>query len=248
MQRDPISVCIAAFNGSKYIENQIHSIISQLESFDEVIVVDDLSEDETVSVVQAFGDKRVKCYINDRNLGVVATFEKAITLAQNSIVFLSDQDDEWVEGKVEIVLEQLHQLDSDMIIHDGVIVDEAGNEIYDSIYSIRNSGSGILKNFIKDTHMGSCMAFKNDMKKDLLPIPKKIGPAHDLWLGLFAEIMGYKVDFIPHKLLLWKRHNANASSFHRRKLHTIATNRIFIFFNIIGALISKRILKKRVNE
>lgn len=55
-----ISVCIATFNGEKYIKKQIVSIIEQLSDNDEIVISDDGSCDKTVEIIQSFNDKRIK--------------------------------------------------------------------------------------------------------------------------------------------------------------------------------------------
>src|SRR5450759_5141604 len=90
-----ISICMASYNGSRYIERQLLSILCQLGEADEVILVDDHSSDATLEVVERLSDKRIKIYRNGSNEGVLRTFERAIGLASGDIIFLSDQDDVW---------------------------------------------------------------------------------------------------------------------------------------------------------
>ena len=96
-----ISVCMASFNGNKYIKKQLDSILSQLGIDDEVIIVDDASEDDTVSTIMNFNDPRIKLFENENNTGVIASFERSITLAKGEIIFLSDQDDIWLPNKIQ---------------------------------------------------------------------------------------------------------------------------------------------------
>jgi hypothetical protein len=133
----------------------------------------------------------------------------------------------------------MQKYSQDMIIHDGIIVDESGTVIYDSIFNLRKSRKGVIKNLLKDTHMGSCMAFDRKIINNILPIPDNIGPVHDLWIGLISEILRYKVMFIPEKLILWKRHDYNVSSFKRRKLQIILYHRIKLMYHILSFLIMR---------
>jgi len=240
MNRHHISVCIATYNGEKFIGKQLESILKQLSENDEIVIVDDCSADNTVGVIKKLNDPKIQLNENEVNQGVVKAFEKTINLSKNEIIFFSDQDDEWVDDKVGLVLKIMAEEQLDMVIHDGIVVDNCGEVIIDSIFKLRNSRKGIIKNFIKDTHMGSCMAIKRDVAKNVLPIPGNIGPAHDLWIGLVGEILGYKVKFIPDKLLIWKRHRSNTSSFQRRKLYIIVLNRILIFYEVVKFLIKRR--------
>ena len=93
-----ISVCIATYNGEKYIDEQLLSILKQLGPDDEVIIVDDYSKDNTVDKIRKFNDPRVNIYENEVNRSHVYSFGRAISLATSDIIFMSDQDDLWIDG------------------------------------------------------------------------------------------------------------------------------------------------------
>ena len=61
-----ISVCMATYNGEKYIKEQLESILSQIGENDEVIISDDSSTDNTVEIIKAFSDNRIKIYKNTK--------------------------------------------------------------------------------------------------------------------------------------------------------------------------------------
>ena len=71
-----ISVCIATFNGEKYLKLQLFSILSQLDIDDEIIIIDDASTDNTIEIINSFHDERIKIYKNIVNIGFVKSFEK----------------------------------------------------------------------------------------------------------------------------------------------------------------------------
>lgn len=104
------SVAMATYNGEKYIEEQLQSILDQTLPVDEVIIVDDVSQDHTVEIVNRFigshGLKNWICVVNERNLGYGQNFRKAIDLickenGEDRLIFLADQDDYWVKDRVE---------------------------------------------------------------------------------------------------------------------------------------------------
>lgn len=101
-----ISAVLASYNGEKYIAEQLESILNQTRSVDEVIINDDRSTDQTVAVVQSFLLQNSllpswKCAVNEKNLGFAENFRKAMDSASGDLIFLSDQDDLWVEDRVE---------------------------------------------------------------------------------------------------------------------------------------------------
>ena len=88
-----ISVCIASYNGGLYIKDQLNSILSEIESNDELIIVDDCSKDNTVEIIKDFNDYRIKIYQNETNRGPVYTFAKAIEIANNDLIVYRKAED-----------------------------------------------------------------------------------------------------------------------------------------------------------
>ena len=123
-----VSVCLASYNGEKFIREQMESILSELSPFDEVIVCDDGSTDATCSIIMSFNDPRIKLIINNNNIGHVKNFEKVLLLAQGQFIFLSDQDDIWVAGKVQKVIAAFQKNDNiTLVYHNLKPVDVLGN-------------------------------------------------------------------------------------------------------------------------
>ena len=90
-----VSVCIATYNGAGFIKEQLDSILMQIPATAEVLIGDDGSVDETISIVEGFNDPRIRVIRNSSNLGYVRNFENLIENARGDYIFLSDQDDIW---------------------------------------------------------------------------------------------------------------------------------------------------------
>lgn len=202
-----ISVCIATFNAGPYILDQLESILSQLEKDDEVIVFDDRSTDETISIIRGINDARVNIFAQPEQKGVIFNFESALLLAKGDYIFLADQDDVWLPGKVQKCMTALESHIA--VVTDCVIVNDILEPIYPSFFSIRHSKSGLIKNILENSYIGCCMAFRKEILTFAIPFPHKI-PMHDAWLGMVAELLG-NVKFIPEQLLLYRRHQNNLS-------------------------------------
>lgn len=98
-----ISVCMATYNGAKFLTQQLESIIPQLNEEDELVIVDDCSTDNTLRIIQSTNDFRIKIFLNETNRGHVYSFGRALELASNDIIFMSDQDDIWLEGRITCI-------------------------------------------------------------------------------------------------------------------------------------------------
>lgn len=214
MYRKKISVCLATYNGEKYIEKQINSIRAQLGSFDEIIVSDDGSTDNTVSIINNLKDDRIKFFYNKKkqfNYGhyyVSANFENAIKKSTGDIIFLCDQDDIWVSNRVEFLINYLE--DYDLVINNAFIINENEDIVGDSFFSINTKfPRGIFRNLFKPKYHGCCMVFNRGVLDYVLPFPTKL-ILHDSWIGILTEQYG-KVLYTNEKLIFYRRHSSNTS-------------------------------------
>lgn len=227
-----ISVCMATYNGEKYLKEQLDSILSQISSQDELIISDDGSKDKTIDLIQQYQKnyKNIKL-LKGPQLGVQKNFENALKHVKGDIVFLSDQDDVWIKHKVQRVLQEFEQDSISLVLHDAYIVDEKCNIIEDSLFNLRGSKPGFIKNVVKNSYVGCCMAFRKGLLTHCLPFPDKI-EMHDWWIGLVAEKIG-KTSLIHEPYLMYRRHTENVSSFHHHPVSKMVFNRVYFMIQLL---------------
>ena len=235
-----VSVAMAVYNGETYLKEQIDSIMSQLKVNDELVVSLDPSKDASEEIIKSYmnSDSRVKLYYG-KGKGAISNFENAIRHCRNSIIFLADQDDVWQPDKVRRVLAEFENPKAMVVLHNAQVVDEDLNILENSFFSIKNSRKGILRNIIKNSYMGCCMAFRRKCLKNILPFPP-ILPMHDQWIGLCCEWMGEAV-FMEDTLLLYRRHGNNVSEMQHASAAQMLKWRIYIVY----AFLSRNIFKIR---
>ncbi|MBR2658324.1 glycosyltransferase family 2 protein [Candidatus Saccharibacteria bacterium] len=222
---------MATYNGEKYIKEQITSILSQLGKDDELVVSDDGSTDKTLEYVEDFNDKRIKIFDGPKK-GVKQNFANAIAKCKGDVIFLSDQDDVWLDNKVAIVMETFRKEKCQCVVHDAEVFEsDTGKIIFKSFFEWRKSGPGIVKNIWKNTYIGCCMAFTKDMKKYILPVPDDIN-MHDQWIGLICEKKGESV-FLPETLLKYRRHSSNQTKMGHSSVLNMLKKRVHITIRII---------------
>lgn len=202
-----ISVCMAVRNGANFLKEQIVSILTQLGPYDELIISDDHSTDDSIKVAQSLQDKRIRIVRSDRR-GVAHAFEVSLESALGDYIFLADQDDIWAPNKVEVVLK--HLVKHDLVVSDCIVVDEFLGTLEPSFQQAHRSRKGLIRNLIRNSYMGCCMAFRKELLQRVLPFPADI-PVHDIWIGLVSE-MHFRTVFIPDKLVYYRRHRSNAST------------------------------------
>lgn len=222
-RKEKVSVAMATYNGEKYIKEQIKTILNNLDDKDELVISDDGSSDMTIEIINKINDKRIKLLEGPRK-GLKKNFENAIKNTTGDVIFLSDQDDIWMENKVEKVLECFNNNNYILIQHDAVVVDENDKVIYESFAEHRKVKTGVIKNLIKNSYHGCCIAFRKELIKEILPIPDNVY-LHDEWIGIVAELNG-KTYFLDEKLIKYRRHSENTSSFKHLPVKEMFLNRV----------------------
>jgi len=200
-----ISVCMATFNGEKYLKRQLDTILQQLGRDDELVISDDSSNDRTVDIIKSYGDRRIVLLEENHFNSPVFNMQNALKRAQGDYLFLADQDDVWLPGRVEKAVEQLQNYD--LVVCNAFIVDENEKIIHESYFDWKGSAPGFFRNLKKNSFIGCSLAFNRKILNAALPFPKKIS-MHDVWIGLVAECTG-KVLFLNERLMYYRRHDDN---------------------------------------
>lgn len=130
-----ISIALCTYNGEAYIREQVESILKQTLPVDEIVVCDDCSTDNTLSIIESLRkgtNADIRIHRNETNLGVCANFQKAVNLCKGDIIFLSDQDDVWHNDKVETIVNYFyHNQQKQVVFTDGQLIDGSGEAISD---------------------------------------------------------------------------------------------------------------------
>ena len=203
-----VSVCMTTYNGEKYLKRQMDTILDQLNREDELVISDDSSSDKTIGIIKSYDDDRIRLFENNHFKSPVYNLEFALKQARGDVVFLADQDDIWLPGRVQKVIGKLE--DNDLVVCNALIVDQDEKVINESYFQWKGSRPGFWKNWKKNSFLGCSLAFNRRILEAVLPFPGKL-IMHDVWIGLIAESMG-KVYFLDEKLMLYRRHEGNVTA------------------------------------
>ncbi|MCB5273865.1 putative glycosyltransferase EpsE [Arthrobacter sp. SO5] len=231
-----ISVCMAAYNGSLHIEEQIDSILAELGVHDELVVVNDASIDTTAKIIRAIEDPRIRLIEAATNAGYVRTFERALGVARGEYVFLSDQDDIWIPGRVELMIAALGGCQ--MVVSNCEHIEGPVGRFHeirlraeDSTHTVRNI-VGILVGY--RLHWGCAMAFHRDLLRQILPFPPHMTESHDQWIALVGN-MNRSITYLEANTILHRLHGKNLTPAGMRGLPKILKARIALSKNIAVA-------------
>lgn len=127
---------MAVKDGERYLKQAIESILAQSFKDFEFIIIDDDSSDNSVDIVKSYRDPRIKHMLNDKHLGLTASLNRGLDLAQGEYIARMDSDDISLAERFD---EQVRYLDSHpdvAVLGTGIrFIDEAGNPIEDVIFS-----------------------------------------------------------------------------------------------------------------
>jgi glycosyltransferase involved in cell wall biosynthesis len=204
---------MATFNGARFVERQIATILEQLAPEDELVVSDDSSADDTVAIVRAFADPRIRILDGNAFRSPLGNFEHAIRQARGDTIVLADQDDVWLDNKLPLVRELFsgEVRRPYLVVLDAEIVDEGEHPLEPSVLAKLHAGPGLLKNLWTNRYLGCCMAFSRDLLDVALPFPEGVG-MHDIWLGQLCERIGTTA-FVPVVTMRYRRHAGTATGF-----------------------------------
>jgi len=211
MKQKLVSIAMATYNGEKYLRMQLDSILSQTYKNIEIIICDDCSTDGTVKILEEYRKEHgITYYVNERNLGYIKNFEKVLGYCSGEYIALSDQDDIWLNNKIEFLLNNIG--DSPLIFSDACLIDHFGEIIAESFYGYQNIITRkypdqfkylLFSNFVT----GCTSLFKKEIIAKAIPFIDSI--PHDWWISLIASSIGNIVE-VKLPLVLYRRHSNNA--------------------------------------
>lgn len=211
-----ISIVMATYNGSRYIREQVDSLLAQTYPNLELLVIDDGSSDDTVAIMQGYAAQHanIRLMINEQNLGYIKTFEKGMLEARGTFIALCDQDDFWLPEKIDLLYANIGE--SLLIYSDSELVD--GNM---QSFGLNFSYKKNMRSY------NNCLVFVTDncipghtvlMHRRLVEIARPFPPTipHDHWLAFVASMNG-GVKFLDKPLVRYRNHDSNVFGLIRTK-------------------------------
>ena len=220
MSQVDVEIVLATYNGARYLSDQLTSLLGQSLPPARIIISDDGSSDQTLSIVRQFQEQhpgRIVLLTPGPGQGACANFNYLLAASEGRYVCLADQDDVWDRDKLALSMAQMQALESrwgsatPILVHTDLrVVDQALGEICPSFFKLQrlNKDRQSLKALMCQSVVTGCTVLVNRPLLDqALPIAKD-AVMHDWWLSLVAAGFGY-VGFIDRATMSYRQHGAN---------------------------------------
>ncbi len=225
VNKKKISVCLATYNGEKYIFEQLESILQQLSESDEIIISDNGSTDNTIEIILNFNDNRIKLFnhkskvkFSKPHYSISDNFHNTLKYISGDWVFLADQDDVWEKNKVEEICKYFEFYD--LVISNYSIIDESGVQKKLNNFEKINFNKYVFWHCYQPVYHGCTMAFKRKMLDIILPFPSKL-ILHDSWIGILISYFGKRIVLENNFLVKYRRHQNNISFFNEKSNNSL---------------------------
>ena len=221
-----VAILLATYNGERFIEEQLDSLMNQTQKPDLIIISDDHSSDGTWDILQRWRAKYMDVIEIHKNTtgrhGHVGNFSYLCELAKKSdcdYFLFCDQDDVWLKEKSQLLLsecieqEALHSPDFPILVHsDLIVVDEQLNEIAPSFFKYQGLPLASVLSFpkflIQNNVTGCASLINRALLEKATPLPNEV-MVHDWWFALVAKAEG-SLCFFDKALIKYRQHGGNA--------------------------------------
>ena len=213
---EKIDILLATYNGSKYLHEQLDSILNQSYGNINVIIRDDGSSDNTVMIIKEYEqkDSRVRL-LNDNlgNLGFVRNFEELMKNSTSEYLMFSDQDDIWYNNKVETSYKRIKAIEEKngkscpILVHTNSKIMNYEIRTKSLFISDCAKNSSFENSFFNFFVQGSTMLINGSLKREALPFSKEVY-LHDRYLHLIAEFIGIR-SYVDAPTMDYRQHSNN---------------------------------------
>lgn len=206
---------LCTYNGERFLEAQINSLLQQDWPNMEIVVSDDCSQDGTPAILQNFvHDARFRIFFQEQNLGAIGNFDFAVRQARGAFIAFSDQDDIWVPGKLRVLHGAMQT--SELAYSDSLLVNEDGESLGKKLSDIRHmySGSDTRGFVFSNVVWGHAMMIRRSLLQHALPIPPMV--PHDIWLAVKAAA-STGITYVNEVLTHYRQHSATVTTTIARK-------------------------------
>lgn len=211
-----VDILLPTFNGEKYIEEQINSLLKQSYKNIKIYIRDDGSTDETITIIEKLAEREERIIVNkdiESNLGLVANVNFLLDLSDADYIMFCDQDDIWFEKKIELLLNEMLTQEKSLgsetpiLIHSDCYITDENLNIISLLKADKPFNYGLSNSLFNYYVQGASTIFNKSLKKEITPFINNVY-IHDRYTHLIAEITGFRF-YLNFPLMLYRQHSSN---------------------------------------
>lgn len=217
-----IDILLATYNGERFLAAQLESFLNQTCQNWRLLIHDDGSTDNTINILKKYSlehpDKIFFIEDGVRCGGAKKNFSHLIELCEAEYIMFCDQDDVWLEQKVEVTFNKLKILeqqypDKALLVHSDLkVVNENLDIISESMFDYQRLPRVIrsTKHIAVQNNITGCTVMMN---RKALSVSLPIDDAsimHDWWIGIKVLQSDGIIELIPSPLILYRQHQGNS--------------------------------------
>jgi glycosyltransferase involved in cell wall biosynthesis len=224
-QLPQIDILLATYNGERFVEEQIRSLLMQTYLHWRLIIRDDGSTDNTRAIIHRFKEQYPEkiAVIEDNlpsNLGACRNFGNLLERSTAGYTMFCDQDDVWLPKKIELSvgkmrsLEERYGSDSPLLVYtDMYVVNDELSVISDSFWRHQafnpRIGKSLSRFLVSNVATGCTVMINRKLRELSVPIPQE-AMMHDWWVGLISVALGEN-DYVREPTMLYRQHAMNVA-------------------------------------
>ena len=212
MEDKKVAVVMSTYNGEKYVKEQLNSILNQTYKNIEIVVRDDGSKDNTVEIIKEYQEKykNIKL-VTGENLGFIKSFFELLKITEADYYSYADQDDVWIENKIELAVNSLNKLDNSK-----PNMAFGNSDYYDINMQFMSAGPknkkvSFLRALFSCCGQGMTMTINKTTRDFIVNNPPKTCFFHDWWTYLVCIGLG-NVAYNDVTTVKYRRMKTNATS------------------------------------
>lgn len=229
-----ISCALTTYNSNAFLEKQLDSLKNQQLPFDEVIIIDDASTNDTVDRLHAYIDQNQlenwKVIVHEENKGFIESFRDSLKYCTKDLIFLCDHDDLWYKTKTQVMKDEFEQYpDLKVLACSFDLIDENDEKIEDTLLPRRANHNLIrrpidpgLLNVMKPEDLVACniapgcsMAMTRDVAEKYIDLAGDLHLPHDWAISIIAALED-GLCYLDQPLMGYRQHDANTLGLARR--------------------------------
>ena len=212
MEDKKVAILMSTYNGEKYLEEQLDSLINQTYKNIEIYIRDDESKDDTVKIIKKYQDKYKNIILlQGKNLGFIDSFFELLKICEDADYYAyCDQDDIWMEDKIERAVKFLENTDKNkpaLYFSNSDYYDSNMNYVAtaqkNKIYNFRNA-------LVECVTQGMTMVINNTTRKTIVENKPEVCSFHDWWTYMICSGFG-QIVYDDKSLVKYRRHNASVT-------------------------------------